>query len=256
MKRIERFLLRSFLFNNVKCNTDVSIYDTHETKRTIDLLYKINEGHKIIYDYCENIQIYDGIILKTEKPNCMFNFSYIDNDNNIHLFKVSEDIRKLFKSHKDNLCKLQDVECGEFTIALKILDTINNAITIITNDVYNKNIWNNMKIIDFDEQYNFLKYAINNVDIITNITLKKAKTNLILTKEKNKLQSEMNDLGVSKFIGNVYYYIGKPIDSGISFLASVIGNSLGQTIEKIIPDLGTDTKFIVIIILIILLKRL
>ena len=66
----------------------------------------------------------------------------------------------------------------------------------------------------------------------------------------------MNDLGVAKFIGNVYYYIGKPIDSSISFVGTIIGNGIGKTMEKVIPEIGLDSKFIIIIILIITLKRI
>ena len=219
-------------------------------------LLQINDGYKIIYDYCENIQLNTGYIFKEKKPDCFFNYSYIDTNDDIHLFKINSEIRSMFKDYKNNVCNEKNFECGEFTIVLKLLDIINSAIKIIMIDTSNTNIWNNLKVIDFYSQVDFLKYAVNNVDILTNITLKRDKINLILTEEKIKLSNKMNEAGVNNFLGYIYNYIGSPIKKTGTYLSSLLGETVGGTIEKIIPELSSDTKIIIIIILVILLKRL
>lgn len=231
---------------------EIAIYNLMNNEGVIELLYKINEGYKIVYDYCENLELNDGYIFKNEKPDCLFNYSYIDSNNGINLYIIQRDVRTMFKDYKNTVCKTKDIECGEMTIVLKIVDIINSAITIIMEDVNNPNIWINLKVIDFYPQIDFLKYAVNNVELLTNITLKKDKINLLLTIEKNKLEEDMNRLGVEKYLNYAYNYIGNPIKR----VGSYFGETIGETIDKIIPELNVDTKIIIIIILIILLKKL
>ena len=256
------FILRASLLAlattsvNYNNTTEIANYYIMEKENVIDLLYKINEGYKIVYDYCENLELNDGYIFKNDKPDCLFNYSYIDSNNGINLYTIKKDIRTMFKDYKNTVCKTKDIECGEFTIVLKMIDIINSAITIIVEDVNNPNIWNNLRVIDFYPQIEFLKYAVNNVDFLTNITLKKDKINMLLTIEKNKLSDNMNRIGVEKYLNYAYNYIGTPIKRVGSYISSFIGETLGGTIDKIIPELKLDTKIIIIIILIILLKKL
>ena len=255
MKFIIKYLLLSFITTNVYSTNEVSKHGEEENRNVIELLTKVNDGYKIIYDYCENIQLNTGYIFKEKKPDCYFNYSYIDGNNDIHLFKVNNDIRSMFKDYKNTVCNEKKFECGEFTIVLKLLDIINSAIQIIMYDSNNKNIWNNLKVIDFYPQVEFLKYAVNNIDILTNITLKSDKINLILTEEKNKLSNKMNEEGINKFVGYVYNIIGSPIKKTGTYFGSLVGEAVGETIDKVIPELSSDTKIIIIIVLIILLKR-
>ena len=255
MNFITKSLLLAFITRNVSSTNEIAQYETVEKENVIELLTKINDGYKIIYDYCENIQLNTGYIFKEKKPDCFFNYSYIDTNDDIHLFKINSEIRSMFKDYKNNVCNEKNFECGEFTIVLKLLDIINSAIKIIMLDSSNKNIWNNLQIIDFYPQVEFLKYAVNNVEILTNITLKRDKINLILTEEKIKLSNKMNEVGISKFVNYVYNFVGLPIKKTGTYLGSLLGETLGGTIDKIIPELSSDTKIIIIIILIILLKK-
>lgn len=255
MNYIIKYALLSFLTTNVT-STEVSTYKDLEKNNIIELLTKVNEGYKIIYDYCETIQHNDGYIFKQEKPDCYFNYSYIDSNDEIQLFMLDNDIRVMFRDYKNSVCKEKKIECGEFTIVLKLLDIINSAIQIIMTDVNNYNIWNNLQVIDFFPQMNFLKYAINNVELLTNITLKREKINLILTIEKNKLSQEMSREGFNNFFGSVYNYIGFPIEKSCSYVGSLIGSTVGKTINNIVPEFGTDSKIIIIIMLIVLLKKI
>lgn len=255
MNLIIRYFLLTFITTNVSSNNEVANYENGEKENIIELLTKINDGYKIVYDYCENIQLNTGYIFKENKPDCYFNYSYIDTDDDIHLFNINNDVRSMFKDYKNTVCVEKTFECGEFTIVLKLLDIINSAIKIIMLDSNNKNIWNNLEVIDFYPQVEFLKYAINNVDLLTNITLKRDKINLILTEEKNKLSSKMNEVGINNFFGYIYNYIGSPIKKSGTYLGSLLGETVGGTIDKIIPELGSDTKIIIIIVLIILLRK-
>jgi len=254
MNIITSSILLTLITTNVSSTNEVSNYE-YGNKHIIELLTKVNGGYKIIYDYCENIQLNTGYIFNKKKPDCYFNYSYIDTNNGIHLFIINSDIRSMFKDYKNTVCNEKKIECGEFTIVLKLLDIINSAIEIIMLNTNNKNIWNNLKVIDFYPQVEFLKYAINNVDILTNITLKRDKINLILTDEKNKLYNKMNELGINNFIGYIYNFIGSPIKKTGTYVSSLVGETVSGTIDKIIPEVSYDTKIIISIILIMLLKR-
>ena len=255
MKYLYYCLLFTLLTGNASSINDISNVEYNDKDNVLELLTYINDGYKIVYDYCENIQLDEGYIFKTTKPDCCFNYSYIDSDNNIHLFAIDNNIRLMFKDYKNNVCYKKNFECGEFTIILKLVDIINAAINIITTDIHNVNIWNNLKVIDFYPQIKFLKYAINNAELITNITLKKEKINMLLVVEKNKLSNNMNKIGVDKYMNNIYNYIGSPINKFGSYVGSFVGSTIGETIDKVIPELNSDTKLIIMIIFIILLKR-
>ena len=166
---------------NYTNTNEIPKYDIMEKENVIDLLYKINDGYKIVYDYCENLELNDGYIFKNDKPDCLFNYSYIDSNNGIKLYTIQSDVRTMFKDYKNIVCKTNDIECGEFTIVLNMIDIINSVITIILEDVNNPNIWNNIRAIDFYPQIDFLKDAVNNVEILTNITQNKDKINRLFT---------------------------------------------------------------------------
>ena len=232
------------IFNLTRTSNEL-ITSNLELDKIIDLLFNINDGYRVVYDYCENLNLEQGFITKTLKPDCIFNYSYIDNNSNINLFTIKEDVRTLFKEQKNNVCKSHDIECGELTIVLKIIDTINAAVNIILKDTNNINLWNNLKMIDFNEQFTFLRYAINNIEILTNITL-----------HKTKINSEMNKIYVENIFSNINNYIGNPIGGIFYYIGNTIGQTGGVVIEKILPEIGSDTKIIILIIFIILLKRM
>ena len=254
---LSHLLILSILFDYTTCeNTDISHYNSIEHENTLILLREINGGCKIVYDYCESIQYNQGYVFKESKPDCSFNYSYINNNGTVYLFQIDDDVRNMIKDYKKDVCNTENIQCGEYTIIIKIIDIINSAISIINKDVYNVNIWNNLDVIDFHPDLVFLKKAINNVELLTNITLKKRKINLLLQAEKQRIDSEYIQIGIKKYINNVYNYIGKPIESAGGYIGYFVGNTLGEVLENVLPEVKSDTKIIIIIILVILLKRL
>ena len=139
---------------------------------------------------------------------------------------------------------------------VKMVDIINSAIVIINKDINNVNIWNNLEVIDFHPELTFLKKSINNIELLTNITLKKRKIDLLLEDEKERLDNEYIQIGVKKHINTVYNYIGNPTERIGSYISSFIGNTIGGLVDNVLPEFNLDSKIIIIIILVILLKRL
>ena len=101
--------------------TEVDNYNSLEKEKTLNLLKEINGGCKIIYDYCESIQYNEGFVFKESKPDCSFNYSYIDTNGSIYLFKLNDDVHNMIKDYKKQVCITEDVECGEYTIIINPL---------------------------------------------------------------------------------------------------------------------------------------
>ena len=124
----------------------------------------------MITDLCEDLDEKYSIIGSYTKPECLINVSYI-NQHQIVVNSVTNEIRDFLKERKKELCKNEQIECGEVTIILKLIDIINNAITLtlLNDNVVQLN--DNLKIIDFFDKYNAYKLSITNIEVLTNITL-------------------------------------------------------------------------------------
>lgn len=212
-------------------------------------LYKLNDGKRLIYDMCEILDETYSIVSGSNKPDCQYNISYINSDN-IHVFKIKNEIRTFFLNERKNFCSKQQIECGELTIIIKLLDILNSGIDLaITNNI--NFLWINLEIINFDELYNLYKKSLVNNEILTNITLSKTKANIILEQEKNRLKILLNKNWMDKYTNYIYIYIGDPINNSIGYIA----NSFSSTIEKAIPNISIELKIIFVLLLLLFIKR-
>ena len=149
--------------------------------------------------------------------------------------------------------------CGKLTITIKLLDLLNSAIDITVNN--SNNLWFNLEIIDFYDLFNLYKVSIDNLEILTNITLEKQKANIILSIEKHKLKEQMKAIELDKFKNTLNTYISKPIKNGIVFIGSTLGTTLGttvgtainSTVYEAIPPLPAYYKFALGIVFILYL---
>ena len=141
----------------------------------------------MITDICEDIDEKYSLIGSYTKPECMINISYIDN-NEFIVNSISTEIRDFLIDRKKELCKNEQIECGEVTIILKLIDIINNAVklSVLSDNLVQLN--DNLKIIDFFDKYIAYKLSITNIEVLTNITLSKQRSNVILTMEKTRLK--------------------------------------------------------------------
>ena len=228
--------------NSTPSSSDLIIYPKNEQKYFIEFLKKINEGHRIINDMCETLDEKYSIISGSNKPSCNYNVSYIDN-NDISVFYVNENIKTFFLKEKSNFCGVESIECGELTIMIKLIDLINYGVKIsLLNLDYNTLIVN-LNIIDFDSLFSLYKSSLYNEEIILNITLSKQKANVILTKEKNRIYSELNQASLSRLSDNINTWVGGPIKNIFIYT----GNTISGTIESLIPTLSLDAKIIIIL---------
>lgn len=229
---------------------DISIYKYDSDIFVMEYLQKINEGQRIINDMCETLDEQYSIISGSNKPSCDYNISYINN-NEIVLYSVNKKIKQFFIDEKKEFCKNEKIECGELTVILKLLDLINSAVKVSINNPNFNELILNLKLIDFELLFGLYKSSLFNEEIIVNITLSKQKSNVILTKEKNRLYTDLNKASFDKFSDNINIWIGKPIKNTLTYGADVIS----ETVESIIPDLSIDIKIIIILILFLLLKQ-
>jgi hypothetical protein len=239
------------IFSKYNANpSDISIYTSDNDIFIMEYLQKINEGHRFINDMCETLDEKYSIISGTNKPSCDYNISYINNTE-IILYSVNKKIKQFFIDEKKEFCKNEKIECGELTVILKLLDLINSAVKVSINNPNFNELILNLKLIDFDSLFGLYKSSLFNEDIIVNITLAKQKTNVILTKEKNRLNTYVNKANFDKLSDNINTWIGKPIKNTLTYSANVVS----KTVESIIPDLSIEIKIIIILILFLLIKQ-
>ena len=81
------FILLSNLFANetMTGSTDISLFKKNIIDDLTDLLFKVNEANRKINDYCDIIDIDEGILINEVKPTCNTNFSYVDSNYTIEL---------------------------------------------------------------------------------------------------------------------------------------------------------------------------
>ena len=210
-------------------------------------LTKINEASRVIYDTCDLIDDTTSYI-NNNKPKCNYNVSYINVDV-ISVYDISDEMREFFVKEKKNFCKEEQIECGTLTIVIKIVDLVNSALFIATDLNNTQNLWTNLEIIDFYALAELYISSINNYDILSNITLSKHKANIILLKEKNRLNKEYNHER-AWFYDSINQYIGSPIKNTLIYVGDTLGSTLGttvrQTYNEIIPVISFEVKVITI----------
>ena len=248
---LDQLLFFTSLISSHNVSTEVALKQPLDI---INLLSSINEGTQLINDMCENLDDKYTIMSGYTKPECDTNVSYI-NQNDIVVFKISNKIKKFFQEQKKEYCSSEQIECGEITILLKMLDLINNAVNLCVVSFDLPELDSNLKIIDFKDRFITYKYSLNNIEVLTNITLHKQKITVILTQEKTRLKQELNKASYH-YVGEfVYSNIGVPIKNVFVYSGRLIGETFGQTIENIIPSMSVEGKIIIFLGLIYLLKR-
>jgi hypothetical protein len=174
------------------------------------------------------------------------------------LYKIKEPVREFLLKEKKTMCKDEKMECGSLTVIIKILDLVNSAIDVSING---NNIGINMDLIEFDVLFDTYISALDNAELLTNITLSRTKSNLILSREKEKLKTQMNRHGVWRFGDTLSIYIGEPIKNTLvytgSILGSTLGSAVGSTIDGVTPSvsMGHENKIIVVLLGVLIFWR-
>jgi hypothetical protein len=252
------FILLSNMFanNTITSSTDITLFKRFIKEDFTDFIFKINEANRRINDYCDIVQVREGILSNEKKPFCIRNLSYIDSNYTIHVFKNKENVRTFFEQKRGEYCKQKNILCGELTILIKMFDLINGVTDIMmkTSHTY-EIIMFNLDVVDFKKLYQLYLNSLDNTELLINITMNREYVNVLLEREKTRLNKMMNQAYFEKFADNVNLYVGSPILSSVKYVGSTIGTLFGEAIESVMPETTFESKIIILILLLIILKK-
>ena len=250
------FAVASILSGNYTGTTELGFNsEFSNAEKTINLLTDINEGSRLVYDYCEVVEPDTGLFSNEVKPFCLYNYSYIDSNNTVHISGFQNDLRSFFMDKKIKYCQEQDLMCGELTVLIRLLDLINGVTTMLSNDPNNENIWINLQVIDFKNLYNLYVSSLDNIEILTNITLKRQQATIFLEREKTRLSKILNRAYYERFADHVYNNIGGPIADSVRYTGATVGNLFGEMVDGVFGRFSTESKALMFIISVILLRK-
>ena len=87
--------------------------------------------------------------------------------------------------------------------------------------------------------------ALNNIEILTNITLSHLKANIILNKEKKRLNIEIRDNKLhNKIAIDIKYMFGFIGNSLGYLLGGFLGSTVGNTLTSVVLEISPIFKFI------------
>ena len=152
-----------------RSNSSVDV--NYDKTNLIQMIKKINHGNRVVHDMCESLEEKYSFISGSNKPSCRFKVSYI-NKTNINLYKIKEEVRNFIITEKKLMCKDEKIECGSLTVILKILDLVNAAIDVSINM---NDFVINIELIEFDVLFDTYISALDNMELLTNITLSRTK---------------------------------------------------------------------------------
>jgi hypothetical protein len=192
----------------------------------LKLISYINHGNRVINDMCEMIEEKTNFLTGSDKPNCRYNASFIVN-NTIHLFDISENVRSFFLKRKQEACKSGNIQCGELTIILKIVDLINSIVHISLQTTEVEEIFYNIEAISFYELFKVYTNSLENTEILTNITLKTERATSILNRERMRIKRDDSRTYTEDALNYVKIYVGDPIKDAFVYLGSTVGSTVG-----------------------------
>ena len=240
------------LHDNLSSNIPIS--------KIINLISYINQGNRIINDMCEMIEEKKSFLMGSDKPNCRYNASFIIN-NTINLIDVSENVRNFFLKRKQESCKSGDIQCGELTIILKLIDLINSIVQISSKTNIIDEIFYNLDALSFYELFNLYIKSLENTEILTNITLKRERANSILNRERMRIKRLDSNLFAEDTFKSINLYFGEPIKNSLSYLGNTIGSTLGITLGSVVEgttngiSISTENKLILFVMLLLFIRR-
>ena len=258
--------------NNCDINTDIDI-DTEtdidnlnkhmtitEQVKIIEIIKKMNKGHRVVNDICEMLEEKNVFWSGTNKPDCRYNISYISN-NIIHLYNIYENVRKFIFNRKKIHCKKFEIECGELTLIIKLIDLLNSIVSVSMKITSISDLLVNIEVVSFNEMFDLYISSLDNDEILSNITLRKQRANLILDREQMRLTSIRDQHYIYKIGSNINNYIAEPLKTSLGYIGNTIGNiigcTLGSAIESTAPafNISGENKLIVGLFLVVYLLK-
>jgi hypothetical protein len=208
----------------------------------VNVIKYVNKGNRIVNDVCEMMEERVGYITGSDKPNCRFNVSFVI-DNSVYLFDVNENVRSFILTRKKENCKQSSLECGELTIILKLIDLINSIVHISLKINNMSDLFHNIEAITFYELFEVYVSSLTNPEILANITLRKDLANSILDRERLRIK-RINSMTHSEHLfEDINHYIGSPIKTGLCYVGTTIGSSIGSLFGSAIEGTAGSLSF-------------
>ena len=203
----------------------------------LKLISHINHGNRIVNDMCEMMEDKGTLWSGSDKPNCRFNASFIVNST-VNMFDISENVRQFFLKRKQEACKKSEIDCGELTIILKLVDLINSIVHISLKVDNVDDIFINVEAVSFYELFQTYTETLENSELLANITLHKERANTILERERLRIKRENSMTNTESFMEYTNIYIGTPIKSGLLYVGNTVGSVVGNTLGSALSGTG------------------
>jgi len=248
------FIIWSYIIQ-ISFGNDLATYEHQPKHIIVNMVKKVNHGTRIIHDMCESLEEKYSFISVSNKPDCRYNVSYINNTD-VLLFGINEKVRKFFQDEKKSACKNEKIECGTLTLIIKLLDLINSAIIVSINS---NEIETNMELIEFDLLFETYIKTLDNPEVLSNITLFRKKANMYLKIEKERLIHLNNQNSLNIICYQFSMYIGSPVKDVLIYTGSAVGTTIGsmfgKAVEGVSPSfsISLENKVIIIVLFIIYL---
>lgn len=265
-----RYIYTDYEYNYDNVNVNVNVnsafvsttkqYESDTTQYILSLVKKLNEGNRIVNDMCEMLEEKVGIISGSDKPNCRYNASFVSNDT-INMFDVGENVRQFLLSRKKENCKAEKLECGELTVILKLVDLINSIVHISLELHSPQELVVNIDTISFDELFALYISSLDNNEVLSNITLRKQRANVILERERQRIKQIQGRGSMQRFVDDISIYFGEPLKDSLGYvgntIGSTLGNLLGSTIDRTSPALtiSNENKLILLVLIVIYIRK-
>lgn len=246
--------------DNLAVVSSTKQYESEAISTILSLVKKLNEGNRIVNDMCEMLEEKVGIISGSDKPNCRYNASFISN-NSINMFDIGENVRSFLLTRKKENCKAEKLECGELTVILKLVDLINSIVHISLELHSPQELVVNIETISFDELFTLYVSSLDNYEVLSNITLKKQRANVILDRERLRIKQIQGRGSMQRLTDDINIYFGEPLKESLGYvgntIGSTLGNLLGSTIDGTSPSLtiSNENKLILLVLIAIYIRK-
>ena len=260
-----RYIYTDYDYTNVNVNDNSAFVSTTKQSESdaistiLSLVKKLNEGNRIVNDMCEMLEEKVGIISGSDKPNCRYNASFVSNDT-INMFDVGENVRQFLLRRKKENCKAEKLECGELTVILKLVDLINSIVHISLELHSPQELVVNIDTISFDELFTLYVSSLDNYEVLSNITLRKQRANVILDRERQRIKQIQGRGSMQRFADDISIYFGEPLKDSLGYvgntIGSTLGNLLGSTIDGTSPSLtiSNENKLILLVLIVLYIR--
>ena len=222
----------------------------------IPFLSNINKGSNLVSDICNDLEPDNNLFNQIMKPNCNIEIAYIDKDI-IHIKFIRHDILDFLGKMKSKYCNRGEIQCGEIIVGMNLIKLLNQSIEITNKTSDLDSIKLNLDIIDFYDRFENLINILNNIELLTNITLKKHKANNYIEHQKYLMKQRKNTQWYDSWSLSFKNSLGNPVKNVITWSGYTVGEGIGSIFSGFSSNAVSNVYSVgLILIIIIVLKKI